>query len=106
MDIQNLSNKYPSNNIENLYKFSSNEFPKSTMDDMYSRYSTRFETKNKSDSNTIIKKQVTFNKNVTVINIQSYKKEMKKNHYKNDSNIFDDEINSDDRMKCVNCNIF
>ena len=99
MDIQNLSNKYPSNNIENFYKFSSNGFPKSTMDDMYSRYSTRFETKNKSDSNTIIKKQVTFNKNVTVINIQSYKKEMKKNFYRNQPGIFNEEFIKENKMK-------
>ena len=106
MDIQNIVNKYPSNTIENFYKFSSGEFPKSTVEEMYSDYSTRFESKNKSNSNKNVKKKVNFNKNVTVINIQSYKKEIRKNYFKNKTDVFDEELISDDRMKCVNCNIF
>ena len=106
MDIQNTVNKYPSNTIENFYKNSSGEFPKSTVEEMYSDYSTRFESKNKSNSNKNVKKKVNFNKNVTVINIQSYKKEIRKNYFKNKTNVFDEELISDDRMKCVNCNIF
>jgi len=60
------------------------------------------ETKQK--SNNKIKKKVKFNQNVTVINIQSYKKEMRKNQYKNYPSIFDEDFN--DEMKCIECNIF
>ena len=60
------------------------------------------ETKSKSDGK--IKKKVEFNKNVTVVNIQSYKKEMKKNSHKNYPIFFDEDFN--DEMKCINCNIF
>ena len=103
MDIQSDIKQYPSNCIEKYYKLSNYEFPKFMIENMDSRYSTRYETKNKSISN--IKKRVEFNKNVTVINIQSYKKEMKNNFFQY-NNIFDDEFNEDNKMKCINCNIF
>ena len=103
MDIQSDIKQYPSNSIEKYNKLSNYEFPKLTIENMDSRYSTRYETKNKSISN--IKKRVEFNKNVTVINIQSYKKEMKNNFFQY-NNIFDDEFNEDNKMKCINCNIF
>ena len=102
MDLKSNINKYPSNNIEEYYKYSNNEFPKSIIE-TDSRYSTRYETKEKSNSN--IKKKVEFNKNVTVINIQSYKKENKQNIYKKNKCVLDDEFNGDNKMKCVNCNI-
>ena len=96
--------KYPSNSIEYFYKYSNNSIPKSSIEqeEADSPNSTRYETKTK--SNRKIKKTVEFNQNVTVINIQSYKKEMRKNYYKNYPNIFDEDFNDD--MKCINCNIF
>ncbi len=107
MDIQNsISNRYPLNTIEDNYKYPSSEFPKFMIEETDSRFSTRFESKNKSDKKIKIKKRVEFNKNVTVVNIKSYKKEMKKNFYMNQANIFDDEFHEDHKMKCVNCNIF
>ena len=107
MDIQNsISNRYPLNTIEDNYKYPSSEFPKFMIEETDSRFSTRFESKNKSDKKIKIKKRVEFNKNVTVVNIKSYKKEMKKKFYMNQANIFDDEFHEDHKMKCVNCNIF
>ena len=107
MDIQNsISNRYPLNTIEDNYKYPSSEFPKFMIEETDSRFSTRFESKNKSDKKIKIKKRVEFNKNVTVVNIKSYKKEMKKNFYMNQANIFDDEFHEDHKMKCVNCSIF
>ena len=98
MNIQENNYRYTPNSFEYSYKYPTSEFPKSFIDDANSRNSTRFETKSKSNK---IKK-VVFNKNVTVINIQSYKKELKKNIHKT----FDDDINDDNEMKCVNCKIF
>ena len=107
MDIQNsISNRYPLNTIEDNYKYPSSEFPKFMIEETDSRFSTRFESKNKSDKKIKIKKRVEFNKNVTVVNIKSYKKEMKKNFYMNQTSIFGDEFNDDNKMKCVNCSIF
>ena len=91
---------------EEYYKYPSCELPKFVIEDTYSNYSTGFESKNNSDLNIKIKKRVEFNKNVTVINIQSYKKEMKKNFYKNQPSIFDEEFSKENEMKCFNCNIF
>ena len=97
-------NRYPSNSIEYFFKYSNGDIPKSSIDGVEpdSPNSTRYETKTKSNRKN--KKTVEFNKNVTVINIQSYKKEMKKNYNTNYPDIFDDDFN--DEMKCVNCNIF
>ena len=107
MDIQNsISNRYPLNTIEDNYKYPSSEFPRFMIEETDSRFSTRFESKNKSDKKIKIKKRVEFNKNVTVVNIKSYKKEMKKNFYMNQTSIFDDEFHDDNKMKCVNCSIF
>ena len=96
--------RYPSNSIEYFYKYSNNNIPKSSIEqeETESPNSTRYETKPK--SNRKIKKKVEFNQNVTVINIQSYKKEMRKNLYKNYQNFLDEDFN--DEMKCVECNIF
>ena len=103
--MENQKNmRYPLSSIENFYKYSSTEYPKSSIEEIEldSPNSTRFETKSKSDGK--IKKKVEFNKNVTVVNIQSYKKEMKKNSHKNYPSFFDEDFN--DEMKCINCNIF
>ena len=93
------------NNINNIeeYKYPSNEFPKFVIDDSESRFSTRFESKNKSFSG--VKKKVEFNKNVTVVNIQSYKKEMRKKLYRQNDGSFDEDF-QDEHMKCFNCSIF
>ena len=96
--MQENNYKYASNSFEYSYKYPTCEFPKSFIDDTNSRNSTRFETKNKSNK---IKK-VQFNKNVTVINIKSYKKEIKKNNHRT----FEDDVNYENQMKCVNCNIY
>ena len=96
--------RYPSNSIEYFYKYSNNSIPKSNIEqeEAESPNSTRYETKQK--SNNKIKKKVKFNQNVTVINIQSYKKEIRKNYIRNNPNFFDEDFN--DEMKCINCNIF
>ena len=107
MDIQNsIINRNTLNKIEENYKYPSSELPKFLIEETNSNYSTRFESKNKSDKKIKIKKRVEFNKNVTVVNIKSYKKEMKKNFHMNQTSIFDDESHDDNKMKCVNCSIF
>ena len=107
MDIQNsIINRNTLNKIEENYKYPSSDLPKFLIEETNSNYSTRFESKNKSDKKIKIKKRVEFNKNVTVVNIKSYKKEMKKNFYMNQTSIFDDEFHDDNKMKCVNCSIF
>ena len=56
MDIQNsISNRYPLNTIEDNYKYPSSEFPKFMIEETDSRFSTRFESKNKSDKKIKIK---------------------------------------------------
>ena len=107
MDIQNsIINRNTLNKIEENYKYPSSDLPKFLIEETNSNYSTRFESKNKSDKKIKIKKRVEFNKNVTVVNIKSYKKKKKKNFYMNQTSIFDDEFHDDNKMKCVNCNIF
>ena len=102
MDIININtpNKYQLN----AYKYPSCEFPKFTTDESYSNYSTLDVSKNKSDG--YLQKHVEFSNDITVINIESYKKEMRKNFHGNKMNLYDEEININNCQKCANCNIF
>ncbi len=59
--------------------------------------------KNKSKK---IEKKVEFNKNVNVINIQSYKKEMRKDYQDINKDYLDEDFSACNRIKCFECNIF
>ena len=105
MDFKYNSVKYRSNIIENNYRYPSSDLPKFSIEDNYSNNSTRFETEKKIGSKKI-KKKVEFNKNVTVINIQSYKKEMRKDYQDINKDYLDEDISAHNRIKCFECNIF
>ena len=63
--------------------------------------------KNNMNFNSKNNKKVEFNKNVTVINIQSYKKEMRKDYYQDiNKDYLDEDISAHNRIKCFECNIF
>ena len=53
-----------------------------------------------------LKKKVEFNKNVNVINIQSYKKEMRKDYQDINKDYLDEDFSACNRIKCFECNIF
>ena len=105
MDFKYNSVKYRSNIIENNYRYPSSDLPKFSIEDNYSNNSTRFETEKKIGSKKI-KKKVEFNKNVTVINIQSYKKEMRKDYQDINKDYLDEDTSVHNRIKCFECNIF
>ena len=105
MDFKYNSVKYRLNIIENNYRYPSSDLPKFSIEDNYSNNSTRFETEKKIRSKKI-KKKVEFNKNVTVINIQSYKKEMRKDYQDINKDYLDEDISAHNRIKCFECNIF
>ena len=92
--------KEPIISMENKYKFPSCDQPKLTISISESNYSTRFE----SLSNKQIK-SVRFNPNVSVVNIQSHKRYLRKiNNPKND---LEEEFNEDyGKKNCINCEIF
>ena len=96
MDIQ--FNNYESEE-RSIYKSPSCELPKLTISE--SANSTRYES-NQRNSNRKNKK-VSFNKNVSVVNIQSHKKYLRGQY--NKKAYFEEDFN-DNNQNCVNCNIF
>ena len=86
---------------ENKYKYSSCILPKSIISTSESSDSTRFETFTIKNV-----KRVSFNQNVTVINIKSHKKDTRKHNHQKYTSIFEEDFNEDKNQKCVNCNIF
>ena len=73
--------------------------PRSKIDDYQTSISS-FSTRNESDKNVIkkMKKQVQFNPLITVINIESYKKETYESH--------NEESLNNKEQKCALCSIF
>ena len=87
--------------MENMYKFPSCDTPKLCISISESPYSTRFETNSSKKT-----KRVQFNRNVTVINIQSHKKTIRKHNYQRYTPVFEEDFNEEKKKNCVNCNIF
>ena len=85
----------------NNYKYPSSDLPKSVISMSESTDSTMFETYRRKSA-----KRVTFNRNVTIINIQSHKKDTRKHNYQKYTSIFEEDFNEDKNQNCVNCNIF
>ena len=104
MDIQLKENQKPEpiNNEDDAYRYPSTDIPKLEISRSISSLSTRFS----SDSRKKSKKRVTFNRNVTVVNIQSYKKSLRKNNYQKPPSVFEDDFNEDRNEKCRDCEIF
>ena len=104
MNIQLEEDQKPEqiNNEENVYKYPSSDFPKLSISPSESSISTRFST----SSNKKNMKRVTFNRNVTVVNIQSHKKYLRKNNYQKPPSVFEDDFIEDNNEKCRNCEIF
>ena len=105
-----MKNKYKDNNedgplsiMENTYRYPSCDTPKSSISISESPNSTRFETYYRTQKR---KKRVQFNQNVTVVNIQSHKKTMRKHNYQKYTSVFEEDFNEDHNQKCVNCTIF
>ena len=83
-----------------IYKCPSFDLPKLTISIFESSNSTRFESYSRNSP-----KKVSFNKNVTIVNIQSYKKCLKKQKIETFPSAFEDDYN-DDNKNCANCEIF
>ena len=90
------------NSEEDVYSYPSTDFPKLSISTSESSLSTRFSSNSKKKT----KKRVTFNRNVTVVNIQSYKKSLRKNNYQKPPSVFEDDFNEDRNEKCRDCEIF
>ena len=89
--------------MENTYRCPSCDTPKSSISISESPNSTRYETFYHSQKRI---KRVQFNQNVTVVNIQSHKKAMRKQNYQKYTSVFDEDFKEDHKQKCVNCAIF
>ena len=89
--------------MENTYGCPSCDTPKSSISISESPYSTRFETFHHTQKK---KKRVQFDKNVTVVNIQSHKRTMRKQNYQKYTSVFEEDFNEDHNPRCVNCTIF
>ena len=89
--------------MENTYRYPSCDTPKSSISISESPNSTRYDTFYQTQKR---KKRVQFNQNVTVVNIQSHKKTMRKHNYQKYTSVFEKDFNEDHNQKCVNCAIF
>ena len=89
--------------MENIYRYPSYDTPKSSISISESPNSTRFETFSYTQKK---KKRVQFNQNVTIVNIQSHKRTMRKQNYQKYTSVFEEDFNKDHNQKCVNCIIF
>ena len=105
MDISYRENNEegPYSTMENTYKYPSCDTPKSSISISESPNSTRYETFYHTQKR---KKRVQFNQNVTVVNIQSHKKTMRKQNYQKYTSVFEEDFKEDHNQKCVNCIIF
>ena len=103
MDFKNKELKEnDTNNFEhNLNKSQICDLPKLTISFSESRNSTRYDSNPRK-----IPKKVTFKRLVTVVNIESHKKYLKKQNYQALLSSFEDEDFNDDNKNCTNCNIF
>ena len=87
--------------IENIYKYPSCETPKSSISISESSNSTRFDSFSSKK-----KKRVKFNQNVTVVNIQSHKKDIRKQNYQKYTSVFEEDFNDEKNKNCLNCILF
>ena len=86
---------------ENYYKYPSCEFPRNKVMNYESNDYTRFNSVRREGI-----KKVTFNNNVTIVNIQSHKNLVKNQNFLNEIIEEDFKEEKEKKKKCVNCNIF
>ncbi len=86
--------------LDNINKSFGNDLPKISISTSQSSNSTRYDSYSRK-----IPKRVTFNRNVTVVNIQSYKKYLRKPNHQTISSGFEEDF-EDHNHNCVNCEIF
>ena len=99
---KDLKEKEHINSPQNyIYKCPSCELPKLIISNSESSNSTRFDTSSRK-----IPKRVAFNNRVTVVNIQSHKKYLRKQNRHSSSSVFEEEFYNDNSQNCVNCIIF
>ena len=91
----------PRSIIENIYKCPNYETPKSSKYISESSNSTRFDSFSRKKP-----KKVKFNQNITVINIQSYKKDIRKQNYQKYTSVFEEDFNDEKNKNCLNCILF
>ena len=82
--------------IDENYKFPSCEHPRNIPNNSETIDYTRYNSFSKNPN-----KKVTFNENVTIVNIQSHKKIGIKNYKK-----FEEDFNEEKEKKCIDCVIF
>ena len=94
---EKINEEEPLSIMDNYYRFPSCEFPRSMTNNTESIDYTRFNTCSKQRN-----KKVSFNQNVTIVNIQSHKKYVKNQSY----SMIEEDFNEEKDTKCVNCNTF
>ena len=105
LKVRDIYFKEPIINMDDIYKCPSCDLPRSSISSWES--SKTLDTLNNFKASSRKKyKKVKFNKNVTIVNIQSFKNNRKKSNQKNCS-IFDEDFNEKKvKKQCANCLIF
>ena len=96
-----ISEEEPISIMEDFYKYPSCDFPRTSKENSevidIERYNSSFKKK---------KKNVHFNQTITIINIQSHKKRLKKDYEKYNPSIIEEDFNEEKNKKCTNCLVF
>ena len=103
MDKKNkrINAQEPISIMKNIYNCPSSDYPKLSITDSQNSDSTRSETYSKKKY-----KKVTFNQNVSVINIPRHKKGIRKQKNQKYNSVFEEDFKEEEKKNCVNCNIF
>ena len=102
INIKEIQEQEPKSIVENnIYKYPSCGLPKLTIGFSESSNSTRFESNSCKNV-----KRVSFNNNVTVVNIQSHKKYLRTQNNQKFPSVFEEDFKDENKQKCVNCEIF
>ena len=102
LKIKEIQEDETNNFEQNLIKSPSYDLPKLIICNSESKNSTRFDSISRKSP-----KRVTFKRNVTVVNIESHKKYLKKQNHLEALSLFDDEdFNDENSHNCINCKIF
>ena len=96
-----IKDEEPISIINDNYKFPSCDYPRNTKENSEvidaERYNSSFKKR---------KKNVHFNKTITIINIQSHKKRLKEEYNKYNPSIIEEDFKEEKNKKCVNCIVF
>ena len=100
-NTKQINDEEPISIIDDNYRFPSCEYPRKMESNSETIDYTRYNTFSKNRD-----KKVTFNNNVTIVNIQSHKKMVKQQSYQNYDSTGEEDFNEEKEKKCANCNIF